>query len=37
MASSLGVKLLALVVTLQIVNTVMLAGVSYIFWVGGWW
>ena len=32
-----GVKVLLLVVTLQLLNTAMLAGIFYATWRGGWW
>jgi hypothetical protein len=32
-----GVKVLTLIVALQLINTSLLAGIFYIFWVGGWW
>ena len=37
MASSLGVKLLTGIVALQLINTALLVGVFYIFYIGGWW
>jgi hypothetical protein len=37
MSSSLGVKLLTLIVALQVINTALLAGIFYIFYIGGWW
>jgi hypothetical protein len=32
----LGSKLLVTVVVLQLANTAMLAGIFWIFWIGGW-
>jgi uncharacterized membrane protein YqhA len=34
---AIGVKLLLLIVVLQLINTAMLAGIFYIFYIGGWW
>ena len=33
---SIGIKVLTLIVALQLINTTMLAGIFYAFYIGGW-